>query len=189
MITVEDVHRAADIINSGGAKPTYEAIRTMLGSGSFTTIKKALDSWEPNSAEQPGDLGPPPPGLADRAAALAAEIWAMAATVADLLAKEKLADIAARFEKSETNAAELASLADRQQETIDDMTAKLRQRDQDVAAAQALAEKRLNELAAAKAEAKTLRSALSQLTAAVRAGHKSARQKAAAPDPDVTQAA
>lgn len=45
MTTYEKVFEVADILLAKGKKPTQQMIRTELGSGSLTTINKALNDW------------------------------------------------------------------------------------------------------------------------------------------------
>lgn len=45
-ITEAEVHAAAAALDAQGIKPTTSKIREKLGSGSFSTIKTYLDSWE-----------------------------------------------------------------------------------------------------------------------------------------------
>lgn len=177
MITVEMIHAAADTLNGQGQKPTYDAIRALLGSGSYTTISNGLKTWQPRDIETFGELGSPPPGLMERTEAWAREIWTAASNAAEAIANERLADISATLEKSEASCNEFGLLADRQQQKIEMLEGEVRSRDEQLETLREAAEKRSGELAAAKAEVRTWKSALADLTAAIRVKAKEKSEK------------
>jgi hypothetical protein len=66
------VHAACDALDAEGKKPTFEAIRELLGKGSFTTISQHLRTWVPKRL----DFAPPlPDRLAEAGQDFATEFW------------------------------------------------------------------------------------------------------------------
>lgn len=83
-LTRETIWDTADQLDAEGVKPTLSAVRKRLGLGSFTTIQDAMVEWKARREQAivaPQD--PPPANLAERATALAAEIWGLARTAAE----------------------------------------------------------------------------------------------------------
>lgn len=59
-LTTAQIHAAASAIDATGQKPTLTSIRAKLGSGSYSTIKAALETWEKAEEEsQDLDIGLP----------------------------------------------------------------------------------------------------------------------------------
>jgi hypothetical protein len=50
-LTVAQIHAAASLIDAAGQKPTLAGIRAKLGSGSYSTISAALQTWEREPVE------------------------------------------------------------------------------------------------------------------------------------------
>lgn len=66
------VHAACDALDAQGKKPTFEAIRELLGKGSFSTISQHLRTWVPKRL----DFAPPlPERLAEAGQDFATEFW------------------------------------------------------------------------------------------------------------------
>lgn len=178
-ITTTDIHAAADKIAAEGQQPTLAAVRAALGGGSFTTISEAMKSWK--AAQQAAAVPvreAAPEAVAERAAALAAEVWGVAQAIAgERLAHEREALEAARKDL-EQQQREAAELADQLAAELDAARAQIEQQ------AQALrqAEGQAAQLAAAQAaltEAQKRADGLGVLLEQERAELKAARAEAA----------
>ena len=121
-ITNEQIHQAADALDADGVRPTLAAVRKRLGGGSFTTISAAMADWRAGR-ERHAALAPAPDDLLDRAAALAAEIWAAANTTADARLAGLREELAVEREALHIRAAEAAGLADQLATDLDAQTA------------------------------------------------------------------
>ena len=90
-ITQEQVNAAADAIVSGGENPTVEKIRQALGTGSPNTVTRMLDTWRNSLAQRLREViklpeVPPEAGQAF------AEVWRLALTHAETVARKTLAE-------------------------------------------------------------------------------------------------
>jgi len=97
-ITQEQVYTAADAIAATGKTATVAAVRANLGTGSFSTITPILREWTeaqapPTVAASPA--APAPPAVIDCLAAMAPQVWAIAAQEANehLAAERSAMDI------------------------------------------------------------------------------------------------
>lgn len=90
-LTVERIHQVADELSSNGNKPTLAAVRTTLGSGSFTTISEAMKTWrEENKEAQVLEQVDLPSSIDERLRSLGVEVWQVAIGLAnDRLSKER----------------------------------------------------------------------------------------------------
>lgn len=109
-LTTEQIHAAADALDAEGARPTLAAVRRRLGSGSFTTISEALNSWRStrNTTEA---VEPVPNDVAERVAALGQDVWAAAlaaATTRLAVEREELAGARTEAQRVRDEAIELA---------------------------------------------------------------------------------
>jgi len=172
-ITTSQIHAAADQIAAAGQQPTMQAVRQALGSGSYSTIGPALADWRTQRQQQQAAApvaGEPVPGpVAERAADLAASIWAAALALADgRLAAERAALEQARAEL-EDERAEAVAAADGLQAELDALAAELERVRQ-----QAQAEREQAAQAQAQARAELEQARLDQ---ARLAGHLEAQQQ------------
>lgn len=55
-LTIAQIHAAASAIDATGQKPTLAGVRAKLGSGSYSTISAALQTWERVGEEEVEDL-------------------------------------------------------------------------------------------------------------------------------------
>jgi colicin import membrane protein len=110
-VTKEQIFDAADELNAAGQTPTLEAIRKRTG-GSFTTISPALNQWKAQQATAGAPLREPAPqAIADRVAALGADVWAIALDLANArlaVEREGLGKARTELEAGRDEAAELA---------------------------------------------------------------------------------
>jgi hypothetical protein len=88
-ITQEQVNAAADALIAAGDKPTVEKIRAQLGTGSPNTVTRMLDSWRGGLAQRMQDLLKLP-GVPAEAGQAFAEVWRLAVTQAESLARASL---------------------------------------------------------------------------------------------------
>jgi chromosome segregation ATPase len=131
-LTKDQIFKAADELAAGGQPPTLAKVRAALGGGSFTTISEVMTEWKAHQAAKttPATLEPPPEAVAQRTAALSAEIWTLALTMANArLAGEREALEAARAETdaARREAAELADQVAGELETVKTRCAELSQ--------------------------------------------------------------
>lgn len=87
-LTVEAIHSAANELNTEGKKVSTTAVRERLGAGSFTTIAKALENWEPSD-----DLAKAPEAP-EEILRLASTIWARAWSLAEQANQARAEDLA-----------------------------------------------------------------------------------------------
>lgn len=111
-LSIEDIHAAADRLMESGQQPTLAAVRAALRGGSYTTISEAMKTWRAQrQKEQEAQQVPVPQAVADRAAALAADLWRTATAVADeriAAERQSLDQARGELEQAQREAAELA---------------------------------------------------------------------------------
>lgn len=114
IVTFESVSDAAQALIQEGLTPTILLVKERIGGGSFTTVKKHLDSWREAQASNNSDAPPTPASVADKAAEFARTIWSVAhqeaqqaVTRIQAEAKEQIGKL--RIELSDTHR-EIASL-------------------------------------------------------------------------------
>lgn len=80
----ERVFTIADELDAAGQRPTLDKIRDILGAGSFTTISKARKAWY--AKKNAGDITPrepAPPLLTESLEQLASDVWGQALILAN----------------------------------------------------------------------------------------------------------
>lgn len=130
-LTREDIWEAADALDAAGKRPTLEAVRKVLGRGSYSTIQPALTEWKARQTAQGAAVREPAPAsLAERIKELGDEIWTSALDLANArLESERIALDAARVELDEARqeAAELADALTSELDAERDRTTRLGQ--------------------------------------------------------------
>lgn len=139
-LTTADIHAAADRLQAEGQTPTLAAVRSALGGGSFTTISEAMKPWK---AAQQAAAAPvreaAPEAVGEKAAQLAADVWAIAQAMAtERLERERKALDATRQEL-EQQQREAAELADQLAAELDVARAQIEQQTQALRQAEAQA--------------------------------------------------
>lgn len=86
--TQEQVKRTADILLQEGIRPTQQNIRERMGSGSITTINKALNAWWKELGQRL-KANVDHPSLPDPVAESAHKLWLQALAYADNTYKER----------------------------------------------------------------------------------------------------
>jgi len=89
-ITQEQVNVAADALVAAGDKPTVEKIRAQLGTGSPNTVTRMLDIWRGTLAQRMQDVLKLPEVPSEAGQAFA-EVWRVAVSHAEALARASLA--------------------------------------------------------------------------------------------------
>ncbi|PDV97768.1 hypothetical protein A9Q02_17645 [Candidatus Chloroploca asiatica] len=89
LVTEAMVFTAATELQAQGRTPSILQVQAHLGMGSFTTIKRYLDSWHAQQAEPV--LAEAPPALAEEGTRFVRTLWATAQT----LASEQVAQVQA----------------------------------------------------------------------------------------------
>jgi uncharacterized membrane-anchored protein YhcB (DUF1043 family) len=110
-ITTADIHAAADALTAAGKKPTLAAIRTALGTGSYSTIGEAMKNWEKTAAPQ-APAATTPQAVTDKAAELAAQVWAIAQELAEQQMQAAREEIEKQRQAMEAQRVEAVELAD-----------------------------------------------------------------------------
>jgi hypothetical protein len=168
-ITEKAVHAAADDLDLEGKKPGLEAIRRRLGDhGSYSTIQRFMRNWKPVS-ETVGDVAPPE-GLILRAGSLAREMWSTAVADAKREADEMTAEAKDELSRCDENLRQMTQTADALVLERDEARRLLSERDEQLAASQAEAQKWRVQLAAAAAENAALQKVIARLTPATNRG-------------------
>jgi predicted phage tail protein len=126
MATKEQIWTAADELAAEGKKATLQAVRERLGSGSYTDISAAMQTWR--SSKQVGTAPirePAPAAIAERLGEFGGEIWVAALELANgRLAAEREALEQARQEAEQTRQ-EAADLADQLAAELDEARAEI----------------------------------------------------------------
>ena len=89
-ITQEQVNEAADALVAAGENPTVEKIRQALGTGSPNTVTRMLDIWRGTLAQRMQDVLKLPEVPSEVGQAFA-EVWRLAVTQAESIARASLA--------------------------------------------------------------------------------------------------
>ncbi|MBP2280200.1 chromosome segregation ATPase [Psychrobacter sp. PL19] len=101
-ITIEKIHKIADMLAEQDIQPTLAEVRKALGGGSFTTISEAMKSWRQDKQQeqklQQVDL---PSNINDRLKLLGAEMWQSAVSIANERLVSEHKALAAAQEKSQ----------------------------------------------------------------------------------------
>lgn len=113
MICKSSVFEAADTLAAKNEKVTLEAVRTIIGSGSFTTIRKYLDEWK-TKRTLAGLVTPAPvPDDVEQACAqIGKEIWALASSSAERRLTAERDALTKAKDAAETSIQEAMFLAD-----------------------------------------------------------------------------
>lgn len=109
-LTTTDIHTAADTLIARGKKPTLAAIRSELGTGSFSTISEGLKSWKQQVQQAPAAAAPE--AVALRATELAVQVWVVAQEEAEQRMKVERATLEQRQQELEATRAEAMEAAD-----------------------------------------------------------------------------
>lgn len=110
-ITTADVHATADALAAAGKKPTLAAIRAALGTGSYSTIGEAMKSWEKQAAQE-APAATTPQAVTNKAAELAAQVWAIAQELAEQQMQAAREEIEKQRQAMEAQRVEAVELAD-----------------------------------------------------------------------------
>ena len=165
-VTIEDVHAAADKLNMEGTRPTYVAIRALLGKASFTTIAEGLKTWTPKAAEA-GPSEPVPDDIMQSAASFTTRIWDTAIALASQRADEKLIQLRSELDYTAADLQSVVATADASAAENEQLRKEVETLKGSVAKYRTTLSGRDRELAAAKAEAETLRRTVDQFAAAM----------------------
>lgn len=123
-ITTEDIHRAADELDSEGIRPTLAAVRKRVGSGSFTTISEGMAAWRNSKAVSAPAPEPLPDAVAERIAALGADVWAAATSAAHARVAAERESLSIEREKMEAERADAVDLANAVTAELDEYRAR-----------------------------------------------------------------
>lgn len=126
-ITTADIHAAADALAAAGKKPTLAAIRTALGGGSFSTISEAMQSWKKHEQKQATTAAPQ--AVTDRAAELAAQVWAIAQELAEQRIQAERKEMEKQRQELEAQRNEATELADTMAAELDLARAELKKQE------------------------------------------------------------
>lgn len=139
-ITTADIHAAADRLQAEGHSPTLAAVRSALGGGSFTTISEAMKSWR---AAQQAAAAPmreaAPEAVGERAAQLAADVWAIAQAMASERLEREREALETTRQELEQQQREAAELADQLAAELDAARVQIEQQAQELRQAEAQA--------------------------------------------------
>lgn len=126
-LTIEQIHATADQIAAQGERPTLARVRAALGSGSFSTIGEAMQSWRRQQSEARAlSEVQVPEAVADRVQQLQAAAWQTAIEEAERrLASEREALREAR-EQTATDVREAVRMLEAEAEERDRDLATLR---------------------------------------------------------------
>ena len=82
LITLENVAEAADALTQAGSEPSIVNVQARLGAGSYTTVKRYLDTWKQQRAAQPSAAVSMPPEIEARAQEALRTLWTAASGLA-----------------------------------------------------------------------------------------------------------
>lgn len=121
-ISKSEIWAAANALDAEGLRPTLQAVRKKLGSGSFTTISDAMSEWKSTkSADATKSREPLPTNMAERLSELGAEVWNAAVETAHARLDEERRDFAQKHEQMEARLAEAVGLADNLSQEIESL--------------------------------------------------------------------
>lgn len=106
----QDIFAAADRMAAAGTQPTLKALRQQLGGGSYRDLAPALRVWRQTHESRPASV---PQAVARRAQELGAQIWRLAASLADGRLQADRSVLLEEKAASEREQGETAELADR----------------------------------------------------------------------------
>jgi hypothetical protein len=105
------VHAALDQLDSRGEKPSQRGVIQILGGGSFSTVTKHCQTWQPKQSPAVA-LGPVPDSVLLQARQLAEDLWTLSAVEAEKHANARLVTAELKLKRSEENREELAGILD-----------------------------------------------------------------------------
>jgi len=100
--TIEKVQRAADDLLASGQRPTQQAIRDVLGTGSITTINKALNIWWANLSKRI-NRQEEYPTLPEPVLSAATKLWDQALVYSHSLLEKQTLEHAAQLAKKKAS--------------------------------------------------------------------------------------
>jgi hypothetical protein len=109
------VHAALDTLDRRGEKPTQRRVIEILGGGSFSTVTRYCQTWQPKETPV-ADIGPVPEPVAIQARQLVNDLWMLSGAAAEKRANERVRQLESKLQRSETSREELATI-------LDDLTA------------------------------------------------------------------
>lgn len=116
-LTVQQIHAAASAIDASGQKPTLAGIRAKLGSGSYSTISAALQTWERKPTEEM-EVDDAPQEVIDAVEIFGKTIWAAAVKHASKAFDDQRAEHALALERSRASFQDIATLSDNLEEKL-----------------------------------------------------------------------
>jgi hypothetical protein len=100
--TTEKVQSAADTLLAQGKRPTQQAVRDLLGTGSITTINHALNLWWANLSKRINRQSEHP-ALPDPVITAASKLWDQALVYAEASLDSQREEISRAFEQQRKN--------------------------------------------------------------------------------------
>lgn len=161
--TIEDVHSAADKLNAEGAKPTYDAIRAILGKASYSIIRDGLKTWAPKAADA-GPLDPAPDEVVQSALSFGSRVWDTALAFANRQADERLIQMQSELDHTFGNLQSVIASADQGAVENEQLRSEVESLKAALSKCRSSLTVRDKELIAAKSEVETLRRTIDQFS-------------------------
>jgi uncharacterized protein (DUF3084 family) len=120
------IFAAADELKTQGLKPTLAEVREVLGAGSYSTISTGMRKWRAHANNKHAGMEVPEP-IQQELTKAGCELWTVAQRLAEAAwngEREEMLRAQADLEREQSEAAEVASQATREVETL---TARLAQ--------------------------------------------------------------
>jgi hypothetical protein len=122
------VHAALDTLDRRGEKPSQRRVIDILGGGSFSTVTRHCQTWQPKQTP-PADIGPVPEPIAIQARHLVDDLWALSGLEAEKRANERVRALETTLQRSEASREELATILDELTVECDALRANASERD------------------------------------------------------------
>lgn len=146
IVTQALVDEIAEAMILEGAEPSIVAVQSRIGGGSFSTVKRFLDTWKQARAELANAAPDTPPEIQAKGKEFTRILWALAAREAQRLwqlekdeAKAELAIVRGDLAEATTEIARLEAAETAQTKTNEQQTLQLRELEVALAQAQAQA--------------------------------------------------
>lgn len=186
-ITKEQIFKVADELVAAGQTPTLAKVRAALGGGSYSTINGSFAEWKSQQAAKAAQpaLEPAPEAVRELTRALAADVWALALTMANArlavdresLEAERAAANAARQDAAEL-ADQVAGELEASQLKCHELTRLLEQHEAEVVAGRGELAAAAGRVAVAEARAAEIERRANDLKSALEAAQEGARVQA-----------
>lgn len=126
-LTQDDIWQVANELDAEGMRPTLNAVRKKLGTGSFSTISEAMAEWRKNKVSSTTSINqdPLPPAIVEALHSHAASVWQAATSLAEKRLDADRVQLATERQTAQETIKEATELADALAQENETLQAKL----------------------------------------------------------------